>query len=233
MAPECASIEANLARVRELVASACNRAGRSAEDVSIIAVAKKHPVESVRCAVAAMQLDIGESYVQEALAKQGELADSRVRWHFVGSIQSRKAKDIAGRFHLIHSLDSEKLARKLHNAAKDRGVPQPVLIQVNVGREEQKSGVLEEKLPELAETVIAFPELKLQGLMCLPPFFDAPDAAQPYFARLRQLRDDLERRLDIALPTLSMGMTGDFPQAIAEGATCVRIGTAIFGPRPY
>lgn len=233
MAPECTPIEANLAHVRELVASACITAGRSLEDVSIIAVAKKHPAEAVRRVVAAMQLDIGESYVQEALAKQEEVADPRVRWHFVGGIQSRKAKDIVGRFHLIHSLDSEKLARKLHNAAKDRGVSQSLLIQVNVGREEQKSGVLEEQLPGLAETVLGYPELKLQGLMCLPPFFDDPDAAQPYFARLRQLRDDLERRLDVTLPTLSMGMTGDFPQAIAEGATCVRIGTAIFGPRPY
>lgn len=233
MAHECAPIEANLAHVREMVASACIRAGRSVEDVTIIAIAKKHPAEAVRRAIAAMQFDIGESYVQEALAKQDEIADPRVRWHFVGGLQSRKAKEIVGRFHLLHSLDSEKLAHKLHNSAVDQGVTQSVLIQVNVGREEQKSGVMEEKLPELAETVLGMPELKLQGLMCLPPFFDDPDGAQPYFATLRKLRDDLERRLDVTLPTLSMGMTGDFQQAIAEGATCVRIGTAIFGPREY
>ncbi|MFW5734400.1 MAG: alanine racemase, partial [Oceanidesulfovibrio sp.] len=144
MAPECAPIEANLARVRELVASACIQAGRSMEDVSIIAVAKKHPAEAVSRAVSALQFDIGESYVQEALAKQQEVDDTRVRWHFVGGVQSRKARDIVGRFHLLHSLDSAKLARKLHIAAQDRNVTQSVLIQVNMGREDHKSGVMEE-----------------------------------------------------------------------------------------
>ncbi len=231
MHPSYAHVAHNIACIRDRLNDACRRAGRDAAEVTLLAVAKRHPAEAVAAAAAAGVLDIGESYLQEALAKQATLADDRLRWHFVGGLQSRKAKEIPGAFRLLHSLDSEKLARKLHTTATALHVVQPVLIQVNVGEETQKSGVAPEALPRLAEAIAGMDGLALHGLMCLPPFTDDPDEARPHFARLRELRDELSQRLNVSLPTLSMGMTGDFPQAVAEGSTCVRVGTAIFGPR--
>lgn len=228
-------LAANLAAVRSRMASACARAGRDPEGVRLVAVSKFHPASDVLALANAGQREFAESYVQEALLKQDELVGQDVLWHFVGGLQTKKAKAVAGRFVLVHSVDSEKLAVELARRAADAGVLQSVLIEVNMG-EEQKAGVDEAELPGLAELVLSLREdyvgLDLQGLMCLPPMFDAPEEARPYFARLRELRDELSASLGVALPHLSMGMTGDFEAAIEEGATIVRVGTSIFGQRP-
>jgi pyridoxal phosphate enzyme (YggS family) len=194
-------------------------------------VSKHQPAWAIAALAAAGQRDFGESYVQEACFKQAELPDLALRWHCVGHVQTNKAKNAAGRFQYIHSLDSLKLARALRRHIPD-SQRQPVLIQVNVGNEEKKSGAPVEELPVLAEHIAEIPEFELVGLMCLPPFFDSGALARPYFALLRELCERLRARLGLALPELSMGMSGDFAEAIAEGATLVRIGTDIFGSRP-
>jgi len=228
-------LAARLDKVKGRMAKACARAGRDVESVRLVAVSKFHPASDIAALVAAGQREFAESYVQEALAKQDELVGQDILWHFVGGLQTKKAKQAAGRFVLVHSLDSEKLAVELARRAADAGVLQSVLIEVNMG-EEQKAGVDEAELPGLAEQVLSLREdgvgLDLQGLMCLPPMFDAPEEARPYFARLRELRDELAASLGVALPHLSMGMTGDFEAAIEEGATIIRVGTSIFGQRP-
>jgi pyridoxal phosphate enzyme (YggS family) len=217
--------------VRDRIACAARSAGRDPQDARLVVVSKLHPARAIAVLAAAGQLDFGESYVQEACSKQAELSHLALRWHCVGHIQTNKAKNAAGRFCCIHSLDSLKLAQTLrrHIPAPER---QQALIQVNVGNEDQKSGVHPEELPVLAEHVAGMPEFDLAGLMCLPPFFDSGALARPYFALLRELCEALRVRLGLALPELSMGMSGDFVEAVAEGATLVRIGTDIFGPRP-
>jgi pyridoxal phosphate enzyme (YggS family) len=217
--------------VRDRIAHAARMAGRDPRDPRLVAVSKLHPARAVAALAAAGQRDFGESYVREACAKQAELSHLALHWHCIGHVQTNKAKDAAGRFQCIHSLDSLKLAQALrrHIPAPER---QQVLIQVNVGAEEQKSGIRPEDLPALAEEVARMPEFALVGLMCLPPFFDNGALARPYFALLRELCERLRTRLGLALPELSMGMSGDFAEAVAEGATLVRIGTDIFGARP-
>jgi pyridoxal phosphate enzyme (YggS family) len=228
-------LAANLAKVRARMAAACQRSGRDPESVRLVAVSKFHPASDILALVEAGQRDFGESYVQEALAKQDELVGQDILWHFVGGLQTKKAKQVAGRFVLVHSVDNEKLAMELARRAQAQGVLQSVLIEVNMG-EEQKAGVDEDGLPALAETVLSLRKggvgLDLQGLMCLPPVFDSPEEAGPAFEYLRELRDGLQARLGVPLPHLSMGMTGDFEAAIEEGATIIRVGTSIFGARP-
>lgn len=233
------------ARVLEGIDQACRAAGRSRSEVRLVAVSKLHPYALVGEAAGLGQTDFGESYVQEALQKRQDLAADpalaplaeNIRWHMIGHVQSRKAALVAGAFCLVHSLDSRKLADALEKALSrpdtGRGQRQGVLLEVNVGQEPQKAGVMCEDLAPLADHVREHcPHLEMQGLMCLPPVFDAGDAARPYFARLRELRDGLRARLGLPLPELSMGMSGDFAAAVAEGATLVRIGTDIFGQRP-
>jgi len=217
------------------MAAACERAGRAPESVRLVAVSKFHPASDIAALVACGQREFAESYAQEALAKQDELVGQDILWHFVGGLQTKKAKAVVGRFALTHSVDSEKLARELTKRAKEARILQPVLIEVNMG-EEQKAGVDEADLPELARLVLSLKDrgcgLDLRGLMCLPPIFDSPEEARPAFEYLRELRDELSASLGIPLPELSMGMTGDFEAAIEEGATIIRVGTSIFGPRP-
>lgn len=226
--------------VQERLAKAVKSAGRQAEGVQLIAVSKLHPASAIATVAQAGHVHFGENYVQEALQKLEDLQELPVHWHFIGHIQSKKAKDVAGRFDLIHTVGSEKLAEALHKAMLRKAgsgdvvntqVVQDILIQVNVGNEPQKSGVAPEDLPALADFIMTLPTLRLQGLMCLPPFFDDGEAARPFFAQLRTLRDQLVTRTGLALPHLSMGMSGDFVQAIEEGATLVRVGTDIFGSR--
>ncbi len=229
------------ARVLERLDAACAAAGRSRQSVRLIAVSKLHPASSLAEVAAAGQVDFGENYVQEALQKLEDLTANPataptcagIRWHMIGHVQSRKASLVAGAFCLVHTLDSRKLADALERRLVETQALQPVLFEVNVGEETQKSGLLSADLPELADYVLErCPHLEVRGLMCLPPVFDAGDAARPHFARLRELRDSLSARLGLPLPELSMGMSGDFEGAVAEGATMVRIGTDIFGPRP-
>ena len=205
--------------------------------IKLIAVSKLHPSSAIYEALLAGQVDFGENYVQEALSKQEEFNmiehKEVLNWHFIGHIQSRKAKDIVGRFTLIHSVDSEKLAKNLQQHAEQKGICQPILVQVNIGGECQKSGVNIKDLKTLVENILTYPNLELQGLMCIPPVFDAGLLARPYFALLRKLRDDLAEEFDIKkqLQHLSMGMSGDLEAAILEGATLIRVGTDIFGKR--
>ena len=229
------------ARVLDRIDAACAAAGRPRESVRLIAVSKLHPAASLAEVAAAGQIDFGENYVQEALQKRQDLSADQatsalcagIRWHMIGHVQSRKAPLVAGAFSLVHTLDSRKLADAMERRLAENNQRQPVLFEVNVGGESQKSGVMTVDLLELADYVLeSCPHLEVQGLMCLPPVFDAGDAARPHFALLRELRDSLRTRLGLPLPELSMGMSGDFEGAVAEGATMVRIGTDIFGPRP-
>lgn len=219
--------EAVLARLEK----ACAQSGRKRSDVCLVAVSKFHPVEKIAAIAALGQKDFGENYLQEAQEKMARLPD--LRWHFTGSVQSRKAAKIAGQFELVHTLDSIKLADALNSANFGQKIPQKTLIEVNIAAEPQKGGVLPEKLPALLEHALTHcPHLRIEGLMCLPPVFDAGEKSRPYFARLRELRDNLESVFGTKLPELSMGMSGDFEWAIMEGATIIRVGTDIFGPRP-
>ena len=218
------------ASVRDRLAEAVRRSGRPVEAVELVAVSKFHKAEHIRAVAGAGQRLFGESYVQEGLVKQAELADLDLEWHFIGGLQTNKAKDVTGRFALVHTVDSVRLADTLSRRLPS-GV-QRVLLEINVGGEHQKAGVPPEDAEALAEAVLALPNLDLQGLMCIPPLNDEPEESRKAFAALRDLRDRLSGRLSKPLPCLSMGMSGDFVQAVEEGATLVRIGTDIFGPRP-
>lgn len=222
----------NVAEVKEVLAEAARKAGRKPEDVTLLAVSKLHPANDIRLLAETGQVDFGENYVQEAMGKQEELADLDVNWHYIGGLQSNKAKFVAGKFELVHSVDSRKLAQALHKKASGLGVVQDILLQVNIAGEVQKSGITVENLPELADEVREMEGVRLVGLMTMPPFFDDPESARPVFARLRELKEALEKQLGEPLPHLSMGMTGDCIPAVEEGATLVRIGTRIFGVRP-
>lgn len=224
-------LEERWRKVLEGVAEAVRLAGRPADAVRLVAVSKFHPASVVAELARLGQLDFGENYMQEARAKQDELADLPIRWHAIGPIQTNKAKEAAGRFALIHTVASARLAEALARRLPP-GAVQDVLIQVNIGAEPQKAGVDPAELPALTEALLAVPGVRVGGLMCLPPHVGEGEAARPYFSRLRELRDDLARRFGVALPHLSMGMSGDYRQAVAEGATLVRVGTDIFGPRP-
>ncbi len=226
-----AAIRERLDGVRDRLAEAVRRSGRKADDVRLTAVSKFHPASSVAAAAACGQRLFGENYIREALAKQAALSGLDLEWHCIGHVQSNKAGDAAGRFALIHTLDGERTARALCRRLAP-GTTQDVLIQVNTGKEPQKDGVAPDGLFPLAEAVAELPGLRLRGLMCLPPFFDDGEAARAHFSTLRELRDALSRRLGLELPELSMGMSGDFEQAVEEGATLIRVGTGIFGPRP-
>ena len=227
-------------KVMERLDRAVQAAGRKREEITLIAVSKLHPAEMVAEVAALGQVDFGENYVQEALEKRETLdtmlpleRSAALRWHMIGHVQSRKAAQVAGHFDLVHTLDSERLAQALEKRCAQAGVQQRVLIEVNVGEESQKSGVDRKNLSALADYVQAScPHLELQGLMCIPPVFDAGEAARPYFALLRTLAEKLRSEAGLSLPHLSMGMSGDFEWAVMEGATFVRVGTDIFGPRP-
>ena len=214
--------------VLERLETAICHSGRKKEEVTLVAVSKLHPASMVAAVCDLGQIDFGENYVQEAMEKP-----RTIRWHMIGHVQSRKASIVAGAFDLIHSLDSIHLATALEKHCSAKNAKQKVLIEVNVGEEPQKTGVEMKDLDELAANIIEkCPHLELQGLMCIPPVYNAGAAARPYFARLRGLRDKLSASTGLALPHLSMGMSGDFEWAIEEGATFVRVGTDIFGPRP-
>jgi pyridoxal phosphate enzyme (YggS family) len=220
----------DLAAVRGRIAAAAAQAGRRGEDVTIVAVTKGHPLERVREAAAAGLADIGENRVQEALAKQAAWPQAPVRWHLVGHLQRNKAKLAVGRFALVHSLDSVRLADALESAAAAAGVVQEVLVEVNVAREPQKSGAMPEAAAELVAHAAGLAHLGLRGLMAMAPFGAPPAVQHRVFAELRELRDGLATSA-LPLAVLSMGMSDDFEAAVAEGATLVRLGTILFGER--
>jgi len=223
----------NIARVQERIAEACRRAGRRPEDVKLVAVSKTVPPDRIRAAYDAGLRDFGENRVQEANAKRAALSDLTVTWHLVGHLQTNKAKLARELFHCVHSLDSLRLAQKLDEAAVCSGERLPVLIEVNLGEEQTKSGVREQDVLPLAEQVSRLATIELRGLMVLPPFFEDPEQARPFFRRLRELAGTIGSASlpGVSMRELSMGMSHDFEVAIEEGATMVRIGTAIFGRR--
>jgi pyridoxal phosphate enzyme (YggS family) len=233
MPADPSSIAAAAARVRERMASAATRAGRRPGEIHLIAVTKTLGAEAVRAAYEAGVRDFGENRVQEWETKFAEVGrPAGARFHMIGHLQRNKARRAAALFDRVDSIDSIALARKLDQAAAEEGVRLPVLIEVRLSEEPAKSGIEPESLESLAMVVAALEHLDLQGLMTVPPWSEDAESARPYFRRLRELRDRLSRRLGRSLPVLSMGMTNDFEVAIEEGATEVRVGTAIFGRRP-
>lgn len=228
------TVAENLEAIRERMQSACTRAGRDMAGVRLVGVTKTVPVERVREGVLAGLATLGENYVQEALGKIEALADMRVSWHFIGRLQTNKAKAVAPHFDWVHTVDRERLAVELDRQAKKLGKPLSVLIEVELGGEESKSGVSPEGLPALFKAISSLDGLHVRGLMALPPFFDDPEAARPYFKQLRELLDRLRDASPEPgrLTELSMGMSNDFDVAIEEGATIIRVGTALFGARP-
>ncbi len=223
-------IAQNLEEVRAAIAAACREVGRDPAEVRLVAVSKTVDPERVRQAIAAGQDLFGENYLQEARDKITALG-RQVSWHLVGHLQTKKAKAAVELFDLIHAVDRGKLARALDAAASRMGKVQDVLIQVNQAGEDTKSGVAPEKALDLLHEVARLPHLRVIGLMTMPPWFTDPEEVRPYFKALRELRDRLRDQSGLPLKELSMGMSGDFAVAVEEGATLVRVGTAIFGHR--
>lgn len=225
------AIAENIARVRERMARAAERAGRPPETITLVAVSKTFSAEAIRAAFDAGLRHFGENRVQEWESKRPQVADLKATWHLIGHLQSNKARRAATLFERVDSVDSVGLAQKLDAAAAAEGKRLPVLIEVHLGDESTKSGALETDLPLLAESILALQNIELRGVMSIPPFFEEAERARPYFQKLRGLGEDLKRRLGRDLPTLSMGMSHDFGIAIEEGATEIRVGSAIFGAR--
>jgi pyridoxal phosphate enzyme (YggS family) len=226
-------IAANLAAVRARIAHAAAASQRAADDIRLVAVSKTFGLDEIRAAIAAGQRDFGENRVQEALPKIETLAAEPVRWHLIGHLQSNKAKKAARPFDAIHSIDSVDLLRIVDEAARETRRTPELLVQVDLAGEETKFGAPEPVAREILQAAATLTAARVVGLMVMPPFFDDPEQARPYFRRLRELRDTLVREGTPAamLRELSMGMSHDFEIAIAEGATLVRVGTAIFGSR--
>jgi pyridoxal phosphate enzyme (YggS family) len=228
------AITHNLAQVHQQLNEACLACGRSPLDVTLVAVSKRHPVAAMEAAYQAGQVDFGENYAQEFAAKGQEMAvrcpDSHL--HYIGHLQSNKAKLVAGRAKLIHTVDRPKILATLNRLCQEAGTTQDILFEVHLSPEKSKAGCRPDQLPELLELALELPALKPRGLMTMPPWELEAEAARPYFARLRELKDQLAQQFTLTdFSELSMGMSHDFPVAIAEGATLVRVGTAIFGHR--
>jgi pyridoxal phosphate enzyme (YggS family) len=231
MTPPASSIAGNLERIQERIARAAGRAGRAGNKITLVAVSKTFSAEAIRAAFTAGLRHFGENRVQEWESKSPLAADLGATWHLIGHLQSNKSRRAAHLFHRVDSVDSVALAQKLDAAAAAEGKRPGVLIEVHLGDEATKSGVAESELPMVAKGVVALEHLELLGLMTIPPFSEDPERARPYFRKLRELRDGLCRSLGAPLPVLSMGMSHDFEVAIEEGATEIRIGTALFGER--
>jgi pyridoxal phosphate enzyme (YggS family) len=220
----------NLERVREQIAAAAAKAGLPVNEIELVAITKTHPAERIREAVEAGHTLFGESRVQEARAKIPELP-SNLRWHFVGHLQKNKIRHALSLFELFHGVDSLALAQEMNRIAAEEGMHPRVLLEINVAGEGSKFGFKPDTIRAEMEPLLALPRLSIEGLMCIPPLTEEPEASRKYFAQLRELRDSLEKEFDLKLPRLSMGMTQDFWVAVEEGATQVRVGTAIFGER--
>jgi pyridoxal phosphate enzyme (YggS family) len=226
-------IREGILRVQERIVAAARKAGRSGDEITLVGVSKTQPAEAIRAAYEAGLRHFGENRVQEWEGKRSALGDLQATWHLVGHLQSNKAVRAAGSFHSVDSVDDFALAHRLDRARDGQSEPRKlrVLLEVRVEEEESKSGVRVEEAAALAEKVVALSHVELAGLMCIPPFLEEAEKVRPYFGRLRELRDSLAREIGHQLPVLSMGMSHDFEVAIEEGATEVRVGTAIFGSR--
>lgn len=219
--------------IRDRIRLAADRAGRNSDDVELVAVTKTVPPDRIIPAIHSGIRAFGESYIQEAMEKIDTLSDQAVSWHFIGHLQSNKAKYAVRYFDLIHSVDSEKLALEIDREAGKRKVIQRILVQVNIAGETSKSGISEEEAIALVRSISRLEHLRVEGLMTIPPFFDDPERARPFFRALAGLGKEISAAgfPRVSMSTLSMGMTGDFEAAVEEGATLVRIGTALFGER--
>ncbi len=222
------SLQANLEAVREAIRASSERASRDANAVALVAVTKTVPVERIREAIRLGLHTFGENRVQEAMPKMDEIGPAGVDWHLIGHLQTNKVKFVEGRFQMVQSVDSAALAealdRRLQSALE-------VLVEVNVAEEPQKTGALPADLPAIAAVVASAGHLRLRGLMTIAPMVTDPERVRPIFRRLRSLRDEASQQLGMPLPVLSMGMTDDYPVAVEEGATMLRLGRALFGPR--
>jgi PLP dependent protein len=223
-------IAENLELVKTRIAQAAAKSNRSPDDIELLAVTKTHSAETVREAIAAGHLLFGESKVQEARAKI-PLLPSNLHWHFIGHLQKNKVRHALPLFELIHSVDSLELAQAIDRIAHDDGLHPRVLLEVNVAGEATKIGFQPDKLRQEMESLLALPRLSIEGLMCVPPLREDAEASRKYFVALRQLRNSFEREFSLKLRHLSMGMTNDYTVAVEEGATLLRVGTAIFGER--
>jgi len=226
-------LKTRLENVLNRIKKAANVRGRDPETIRLVAVSKTIPTDMVKEAIEAGVKILGENYIQEARKKFDALSSYPVSWHFIGHLQTNKAKYAVRLFDLIHSVDSLKLAHELNKQAKKINKIQEILIQVNISMESTKAGVYEQDALSLIKDISHIENLSVKGLMTIPPFFDEPERARPYFSALRKLRDQIKKESipNIAMDELSMGMTGDFEAAIDQGASLVRIGTAIFGKR--
>lgn len=222
----------NFKRVRARIADAASRAGRNPEDIKLVVVSKTVEVDKIKQAIKAGATILGENYIQEARNKIKEIGQG-ARWDFIGHLQSNKAKPAVDLFEMIHSVDRLSLAQEINRVAEKKRKRMRILIQVNISGEETKSGIDSQRVSPLVREIASMSNLSLEGLMTMPPYFDDPENARPYFTALRELRDTiLEKNIEgINLKELSMGMSGDFEVAIEEGSTLVRIGTAVFGER--
>jgi len=221
----------NLLKIRQRIEQACIVCGRDSADIELLAVSKKHPATAIGAAFQAGQTAFGENFLQEALSKQTDLVDLDIHWHFIGHIQSNKTAEIAACFHWVHSVDRLKVAKKLSAHRRPGQADLNLCIQVVLAEEDGKSGVQAARLADLAGEIVELPRLRLRGLMCIPPPSDDPSRQQLWFAKLASLQNELNRS-GLGLDTLSMGMSNDLEAAIAEGSTMLRLGTAVFGPRP-
>lgn len=220
----------NISKIYKRVEKACHRVGRGPEEITLIAVAKTFPGSVIREAFGAGLLDFGENYVQEMCQKQEELRDIEVRWHFIGHLQKNKVKSVIDSVHLIHSVDSLSLGSEISRRAQAMNRNVPVLIEVNTSGEKSKFGVDVHEAAILAKGLMALPNISVNGFMTIGPFLPDPESSRPAFRALRAVRDSIQQE-GIKIPHLSMGMTNDFEVAIEEGATFIRVGTAIFGAR--
>jgi hypothetical protein len=226
-------IQSNIKKINDDICAAAQKSGRDASKVTLIAVSKRKPSDMIRQAIDAGQRDFGENYIQEAMEKIDILGRGSAIWHFIGHLQSNKAKFAVKYFDLIHTVDTVKLAKEINRQAEKIRKIQNILLQVNIARETTKSGAQENEIMEIAKQVCRFDNLHVSGLMCMPPFFDDPEDARIYFKQLKQISKEIDA---LKLPhtdmtQLSMGMSNDFTVAVEEGATLVRVGTAIFGAR--
>lgn len=226
------SIKENLNNIKERIGKSLEANSRDKNSAKLIAVSKTKPVEALMEAIEAGQKDFGENYIQEAMDKIDIIGRENLIWHFIGGLQSNKAKFAVKYFDLIHSVDSIKLAKEINKRAKAIDKVQDILIQINTGREQQKSGIMPEEAAELFKEIVDLENINIKGLMSIPPFGMDAGEAKKHFSLLRKTLEELNSRYEnLSLKELSMGMTGDFETAVSEGSTMVRVGTAIFGAR--
>jgi len=223
-------LAANFEIIRQRIHAACERAGRNPDSITLLAVSKTHPPETIKAAADCGQIYFGENKVQEAKAKI-PLCPGKLRWHFIGHLQSNKCRDAVELFEMIQSVDSLSLAREINRRAEQAARRMPVLIEVNVAGEASKFGYQPDRVLAELKEINALPRLEIRGLMTVPPWSPEAEDSRPHFRRLRELKQRAGQVLGASLPHLSMGMSGDFEIAIEEGATMVRVGTALFGPR--